>query len=125
MPVYEYRCAACGHQFEEWQKITDAPVKTCPACKKKKVERLISATSFQLKGGGWYKDLYATPRASQSSSDDAPSSSSESKASDSKAKSEAGSKPDGGSKSDGGSKKEAKADKKPSRGTKASTSAAA
>jgi putative FmdB family regulatory protein len=62
MPIYEYACAACGHQFEEWQKITDKPVKTCPKCKAKKVERLISATSFHLKGGGWYSDLYAGPK---------------------------------------------------------------
>jgi putative FmdB family regulatory protein len=62
MPIYEYACAACGHQFEEWQKITDKPVKVCPKCKAKKVERLISATSFHLKGGGWYSDLYAGPK---------------------------------------------------------------
>ncbi len=62
MPIYEYACAACGHQFEEWQKINDAPVKVCPKCKAKKVERLISATSFQLKGGGWYADLYSGPK---------------------------------------------------------------
>lgn len=63
MPVYEYRCNACSHEFEEWQKISDEPVKTCPKCKKKKVERLISATSFHLKGGGWYKDLYSSSKA--------------------------------------------------------------
>ena len=62
MPIYEYACAACGHQFEEWQKITDKPVRTCPKCKAKKVERLISQTSFKLKGGGWYADLYAGPK---------------------------------------------------------------
>ena len=62
MPIYEYACAACGHQFEEWQKMSDPPVRTCPKCKKKKVERLISATSFQLKGGGWYSDLYASAK---------------------------------------------------------------
>jgi putative FmdB family regulatory protein len=62
MPIYEYACAACGHQFEEWQKINDKPVKVCPKCKAKKVERLISATSFHLKGGGWYSDLYAGPK---------------------------------------------------------------
>ena len=62
MPIYEYACAACGHQFEEWQKIMDKPVKVCPRCKAKKVERLISATSFHLKGGGWYSDLYAGPK---------------------------------------------------------------
>jgi putative FmdB family regulatory protein len=62
MPIYEYACPACGHQFEEWQKITDKPVKVCPKCKAKKVERLISQTSFHLKGGGWYSDLYAGPK---------------------------------------------------------------
>ena len=62
MPIYEYACSACGHQFEEWQKMTDKPVRTCPKCKAKKVERLISQTSFHLKGGGWYSDLYAGPK---------------------------------------------------------------
>jgi putative FmdB family regulatory protein len=62
MPIYEYACAACGHQFEEWQKMSDAPVRTCPKCKKKKVERLISRTAFQLKGGGWYSDLYSSSK---------------------------------------------------------------
>jgi len=52
MPVYEYECSACSHRFEEWQKINDKPVKVCPKCKAHKVERLISHTSFQLKGGG-------------------------------------------------------------------------
>ena len=55
MPIYEYACAACGHEFEEWQKMSDAPVRSCPKCKKKKVERLISRTAFQLKGSGWYE----------------------------------------------------------------------
>jgi putative FmdB family regulatory protein len=62
MPIYEYACAACGHKFEEWQKMSDPPVRTCPKCKKKKVEKLISATAFQLKGGGWYSDLYASSK---------------------------------------------------------------
>lgn len=62
MPVYEYECGACGHCFEEWQKINDAPVRTCPKCHKRKVERLISQTSFSLKGGGWYGDLYASKK---------------------------------------------------------------
>jgi putative FmdB family regulatory protein len=62
MPIYEYACSACGHQFEEWQKITDKPIRTCPKCKAKKVEKLISQTSFHLKGGGWYSDLYAGPK---------------------------------------------------------------
>jgi putative FmdB family regulatory protein len=62
MPVYEYECSACSHRFEEWQKINDKPVKVCPKCKAHKVQRLISHTSFQLKGGGWYGDLYASKR---------------------------------------------------------------
>jgi putative FmdB family regulatory protein len=62
MPVYEYACSACGHEFEEWQKMSDPPVRTCPKCKKKKVERLISQTAFQLKGGGWYADLYSSSK---------------------------------------------------------------
>jgi len=36
MPVYEYECSACGHRFEEWQKINDKPVKVCPKCKARK-----------------------------------------------------------------------------------------
>jgi putative FmdB family regulatory protein len=62
MPTYEYQCNACGHEFERVQRITDAKVKTCPKCKKRKVERLISQTSFVLKGGGWYNDLYASKK---------------------------------------------------------------
>jgi putative FmdB family regulatory protein len=66
MPVYEYECGKCGHRFEEWQKISDKPIQTCPKCKAKKVQKLISATSFQLKGGGWYSDLYASKKSTGS-----------------------------------------------------------
>jgi putative FmdB family regulatory protein len=62
MPVYEYACEKCGHEFEREQRITDEPVKTCPACRARKVRRLISRTAFVLKGGGWYSDLYASPK---------------------------------------------------------------
>lgn len=58
MPIYEYRCNACGHEFEEWQKMSDDPIRTCPACKARKVEKLISHSSFQLKGSGWYATDY-------------------------------------------------------------------
>lgn len=85
MPIYEYACAACGHQFEEWQKMSDKPIRTCPKCKAKKVEKMISATTFTLKGGGWYSDLYGSAKpgakdsSSSSSSSDASSSKKESK----------------------------------------------
>jgi putative FmdB family regulatory protein len=69
MPTYEYRCQACSHEMEAFQSIKDAPLKECPACHAEKLERLISATSFQLKGGGWYKDLYSSSKPTSSSSD--------------------------------------------------------
>jgi putative FmdB family regulatory protein len=56
MPIYEYRCEKCG-DFEEMQRITDPPLAKCPRCKGK-VRRLISNTSFQLKGSGWYVTDY-------------------------------------------------------------------
>jgi putative FmdB family regulatory protein len=63
MPTYEYACDACEHEFEREQRITEAPIRTCPACGKPRARRLISRTSFVLKGGGWYSDLYsASPR---------------------------------------------------------------
>src|SRR5690348_12231225 len=58
MPIYEYQCEHCG-VFEEMQRITDPPLARCPTCKRKKVRRLISSTSFQLKGSGWYATDYA------------------------------------------------------------------
>ena len=56
MPIYEYRCAACGHEFEKLQKMSDPDPDSCPECGKKgAVSRLISAAGFRLKGGGWYE----------------------------------------------------------------------
>lgn len=60
MPTYEYACKGCGHEFEREQRITDNPVKKCPSCGAMKAKRLISLTSFVLKGDGWYNDLYAS-----------------------------------------------------------------
>jgi putative FmdB family regulatory protein len=57
MPIYEYQCPKCG-SFERMQKFSDPPVKRCPTCKSK-VTKLISNTSFQLKGSGWYLTDYA------------------------------------------------------------------
>ena len=59
MPIYEYACASCGSEVEVWQKISEKPKKVCPACGARKLERLISNTSFQLKGSGWYVTDYA------------------------------------------------------------------
>ena len=57
MPIYEYRCEKCG-TFEVTQRITEKPLSKCPTCKSK-VKKLISNTSFQLKGTGWYITDYA------------------------------------------------------------------
>lgn len=54
MPIYEYQCDACGHQLETMQKFSEAPLTTCPTCHKESLKKLISNTSFQLKGTGWY-----------------------------------------------------------------------
>jgi putative FmdB family regulatory protein len=59
MPTYEYACDACGHEFEREQRMVDKPVKKCPKCGKMKSRRMLSSSSFILKGGGWYADGYS------------------------------------------------------------------
>jgi putative FmdB family regulatory protein len=54
MPIYEYRCSACGHQEDHLQKLAEAPLTKCPACGKKKYEKQLTAAGFHLKGSGWY-----------------------------------------------------------------------
>lgn len=65
MPIYEYHCGKCDLEFEREQRITEDPVKTCPKCRSRKVKKLISQTSFVLKGGGWYNDLYSSSKDSK------------------------------------------------------------
>ncbi|HLU66223.1 MAG TPA: zinc ribbon domain-containing protein [Kofleriaceae bacterium] len=62
MPIYEYRCKKCGKTFEYMQRISEGPKRKCEACGQLALEKLISQTSFQLKGAGWYKDLYSSPK---------------------------------------------------------------
>ncbi len=61
MPVYEYRCTQCQKVFEYQQRMADAARTECEECKGA-LERLISRSSFSFKGGGWYKDLYASTK---------------------------------------------------------------
>jgi putative FmdB family regulatory protein len=58
MPIYEYVCRKCSHEFELIQKFSDPPAKHCPSCGGK-VEKKVSLSSFQLKGTGWYATDYA------------------------------------------------------------------
>jgi len=69
VPIYEYKCTKCGEVFEAFQKITDEPLTRCKFCQAK-VEKLISQSSFQLKGSGWYLTDYA--RGSSSGSTEKP-----------------------------------------------------
>jgi putative FmdB family regulatory protein len=54
MPIYAYRCAACGHAKDVLQKVSDAPLTVCPACGEARFEKQVTAAGFQLKGSGWY-----------------------------------------------------------------------
>ncbi len=107
MPIYEYGCPDCEHRFERMQSITAKAVRTCPACGKRKVARLISSTSFILKGGGWYADGYDKKPASKT----AESSSTPAKS-------------DGASKSDGGSDSKSASSSKGDSGSKSTKPAA-
>jgi len=78
MPIYEYRCAACGHEIEALQKLSDAPLTQCPSCHKPELKKLLSAAGFQLKGSGWYatdfRNSGAKPAAKEKSAAKSPAS---------------------------------------------------
>ena len=107
MPIYEYLCAKCEHEFEREQRITEDPVKTCPKCRSRRVKRLISQTSFVLKGSGWYADGYGNGKGKK----DADASGNDAGASDASSDSSAKSDSDGG-KSGKSNKSEGKSDSK-------------
>jgi putative FmdB family regulatory protein len=54
MPIYQYRCAVCGHEQEVLQKVSEPPLTECPSCGKPGMQKLLTAAGFQLKGSGWY-----------------------------------------------------------------------
>lgn len=54
MPIYPYRCSSCGHEIEVMQKMSDAPLTTCPQCKGDTLVKQLTAAGIQLKGSGWY-----------------------------------------------------------------------
>lgn len=75
MPTYDYRCNACGHTFEHFQSMKDKPLRTCPACKKPKLERLIgTGAAILFKGGGFYQTDYRSESYRQAAKADAPAS---------------------------------------------------
>ena len=79
MPIYEYKCSNCGEVFEAFQKISDQPLTECKHCRGR-VEKLISHSSFQLKGAGWYLTDYAKKSQPSGSSSDSAKTTSDTKA---------------------------------------------
>jgi putative FmdB family regulatory protein len=88
MPIYEYRCLDCGHQFELMQKFSDPPAETCTSCSGT-VQKLISRSAFHLKGSGWYVTDYGRNGSAngKAASKDGSAESSDTKSSDTKSKS--------------------------------------
>ena len=73
MPTYDYRCDACGHAFEKFQPITASPVRTCPACKKRTVKRLIgTGAGIIFKGSGFYQTDYRSESYKKAAQKDSP-----------------------------------------------------
>lgn len=71
MPIYEYRCGACGFQKEFLQRLSDSPLKDCPQCGKAELAKMVTAAGFQLKGSGWYAtDFKNKGSGGQSKTDD-------------------------------------------------------
>ncbi|MDX1452881.1 MAG: zinc ribbon domain-containing protein [Oleiphilaceae bacterium] len=60
MPIYEYACKSCGFEKDVLQKLSDAPLTTCPSCEQESFTKKISAAGFRLKGGGWYETDFKT-----------------------------------------------------------------
>jgi putative FmdB family regulatory protein len=60
MPIYDYRCAACDHELEAIQKMSDDKLVDCPACEKPELKKQLSAAGFRLSGSGWYETDFKT-----------------------------------------------------------------
>ncbi len=71
MPIYEYKCADCEHEFEVWRKMSDQTPVTCLHCMSDRTEQLLSMSSFQLKGSGWAHDSYGVNAPNTDASNDA------------------------------------------------------
>ena len=88
MPIYEYVCDECGHELEALQKISDAPLRDCPACDRPGLKKMISAPGFRLSGSGWYEtDFKSDRQRNLSKSDSAEKESKDKSKSDDSAKS--------------------------------------
>ena len=109
MPIYEYRCAACGHQEDHLLRLSDAPLTKCPACGKKKYAKQLTAAGFQLKGSGWYASDFKGGKKETEAKPEA------------KTETKTESKTETASETSTGSKTESKSEAKPAKKTPAST----
>ncbi|WP_027966904.1 FmdB family zinc ribbon protein [Halomonas halocynthiae] len=71
MPIYEYKCKACGHRLEKLQRLSAEPLRDCPACEQAELARLVSAAGFRLAGSGWYETDFKTGSKQNLASDSA------------------------------------------------------
>ena len=90
MPIYEYFCEQCGHEFDALQKMSDTPLGKCPACEKEALKKKISAPGFRLSGSGWYETDFKSDKQKNLSKADSADKDSSAKPSDKKS-----AKPDG------------------------------
>ena len=96
MPIYEYQCQGCEHEFETIQKMSEAPLIQCPSCGKDLLRKKISAVAFRLKGGGWYEtDFKSGDKKNVATSNDSGSESSSTAAASSKSESNSETKSSG------------------------------
>jgi putative FmdB family regulatory protein len=112
MPIYEYRCSACSHELEALQKLSDAPLVTCPACGAATLVKKVSAAGFQLKGSGWYATDFRNagkPAAKSPPATDAASANADAKPADTKSDTKSDAKSDASA----DTKSQGKADAKP------------
>lgn len=109
MPIYEYRCRACGRTIEVIQKFSDSPLTRCEACSGR-LEKLVSVSAFRLKGSGWFSDDYGKGK------------SKESKPADPAPESGAADKPDASAKSEPASSESAPSKSKAPEASKAKSS---
>ena len=72
MPIYEYRCGACGHQKDVLQRLSDKPLTKCPECGKRRFHKQVTAAGFQLKGTGWYATDFKNSGAKPAAKSDKP-----------------------------------------------------
>ena len=124
MPIYEYRCGACGHKLESLQRFSDAPLVTCPSCGKDALTKQLSAAGFHLKGSGWYatdfKNSGSKPAAKEAAKPDAKDSAAASAPSEAKSDTSSSAKADAPAASSG-TKSEAKSETKSAGDKPAST----